>query len=98
MCSSLYYKTVGGFCFKYVEIETDYNSFYDKRNFTCYGNSQIDAVLVNDLVVDCVGAEDEIELVNLLIFQGPSNCPHPHELPCRKGHTKYFVVTEICIY
>ena len=64
MCSSLYYKTVRGFCFKYIEIETDYNSFYEKRNFTCYDYSQIDAVLVNDLVVDW-GAEDEIELVSL---------------------------------
>ena len=55
MCSSLYYKTVRGFCFKYIEIETDYNSFYEKRNFTCYDYSQIDAVLVNDLVVDWGG-------------------------------------------
>ena len=98
MCSSLYYKSYEGLCFKYIKNKIDNNSLKEEHCFTCNDSSKIDTILLDDLVADCEGAEDEATLLALLTFTESFKSAHEQELPCRKGHTKCFNITDICSY
>ena len=99
ICSPFYYMTVEGICFKYIELKKGIGSFTEKNNVMCTNGSEIDTILYNDLVADCEDASDEINLKTLLTFGDDIfTCAHPGELPCIKGHTKCFNITDICVY
>ena len=98
-CSPFYYKSIQGICLKYIGLEKGSDSFTEKNNVMCKNGSEIDTMLYNDLVADCEDAPDEINLKTLLTFgDAIFNCTHPEELPCIKGHTKCFNISDICVY
>ena len=67
-------------------------------NFICSSGYFIDIMLVDDLVPDCEGGDDEEKLFNLLRSGKIYTCPKPDQIPCRKGHSRCFNVNDICIY
>ena len=72
---------------------SDSNTYIFKLGHT------IDTILVNDLVPDCgKRADDEKTLTDVLENRKRHNCSQPDEILCRKGHTKCFSITEICLY
>ena len=64
----------------------------------CTNGDIVDMILVDDLVPDCKGAEDERKLQNLLVSGKIYECPQPHQIPCRKGHSRCFNINDICVY
>ena len=79
-------------------------TFGKKRGSTneavlCDSGLELDVMLKNDLVPDCgPGGEDEPLLASLLQMFVIQPCLKPYELPCEKGHSKCYNITEICIY
>ena len=53
----------------------------------------------NDLFVDCPQeANEEQNLVDLLLHNFHHHCSKPDEIPCKQGHSKCFKISEICIF
>ncbi len=65
----------------------------------CENNSPIDSILANDLLFDCTNtAFTKASLRNLLRGNTFSQCPVSGEIPCSKGQTECFSVTDVCFY
>ncbi len=66
--------------------------------FVCRNGYQIDGSMVNDLVVDCNGDEDEQNLKQLLKYGERLACLLPEQVPCKVGSSRCFSISEICSY
>ena len=65
----------------------------------CNNGLQINKLLVNDLVVDCRSeAEDEFLLINILRLGLYLKCPQPYQVPCQKGNSRCYNISEICTF
>ena len=109
-CSPLYYLGKDGKCHSFNKlshmlfIESSKNKVNDSNesdtnNFLCKLGNTIDITLVDDLVPDCgIHTDDEEMLQEILKNRKEHKCLQPDKIPCRKGHTKCFSITEICVY
>ncbi len=97
ICSPLYY--IGRFSKCKTFTAQTFNSenkisvFNEKNN--C---SRLHISLQNDLVVDCGQLIDEKDLTHLLMYETTFSCSTPDKIPCRKGHSRCFNVSEICVF
>ena len=65
----------------------------------CTDGTTISADLVDDLVVDCTQEyEDELLLQQILQNEKYFPCKESHQLPCLKGHSNCYNISEICTY
>ena len=96
-CSSLYFSAKGT-CHKYTTIKYQAETL-NKAIFLCSDNSTIDITLKNDMVIDCPNsAEDEEILESFLKYEQIKTCRTPYEIPCKKGYSNCFNVSDICNY
>ena len=101
--TALFYKSVTGECYKYTSSEWhEFTLRHDRevsKYFLCNNHQQIDKILVDDLVPDCgPEAEDEPKMKDLIKHNRLESCLHPHLIPCREGHSKYFHISDVCKY
>ena len=105
LCSPFYYMSIEGTCqlhqfsksSKQAKIVPD----QEYETFVCDNGNYISSSFVNDLVPDCgPNAEDEFHLLTLLnaSFSGTQTCSSESEIPCLKGHSKCFNISQICVY
>ena len=79
--------------------KTEGRSTIDIKPFECDNGKLLDPTLLNDLVADCgPDAEDEPILKSLLTLNTYYPCIKPDMIPCREGHSKCYVFTDICAY
>ncbi len=94
---SLFYVSVSGKCLSFTKRQQMQQT--KEEMFMCSDNSSISASLVNDLVSDCgKSADDEKDLINLLIQDTYLPCSIPDQIPCRNGHMQCYNFSEICSY
>ena len=68
-----------------------------KADFRCSDGELLDLALVDDLVPDCVGGDDERFLYELALQSyNPHNCPDGAYLPCYPGHFTCFALHNLC--
>ena len=95
-------KCKSSFLFNDVENNDDKSAEIQMKHtlklFTCNNGDLINILMVDDLVPDCTGAEDEGKLKNLLRTGKMYKCPKPDQIPCREGHSRCFNVDDICVY
>ncbi len=92
-CESLYYKTATGHCVKYGWLKiANNNHSEDKRNDMQHSD--------NDLFVDEISkqAQEEHDLIALLVTGTEFKCSLPAQLQCREGHSKCFFIADICVF
>ena len=67
--------------------------------FQCNTSLLLSLSLLDDLITDCPGHSDEPELYHFLNNYAPGQvCLDPTEVPCFKGHSKCFNISETCKY
>ena len=66
--------------------------------FFCLSGQCIDAQLVNDLIPDCIDADDENHTLSVKYENIHFRCNHSQEIPCVPGHSKCFVMENLCVY
>ena len=67
--------------------------------FQCHNGQMLGLSLVNDLVPDCVGGEDENLLSELALgLKDPNKCMDAAYLPCYPGHSRCFALHSLCKY
>ncbi len=100
-CSNLFHRNKEGKCV----IFSEFNFTNQSKNlstplldnmFTCDGQS---FAILNDLTADCGQCgEDEPNLLVMSEENATFTCPEPHLFPCRKGHSRCFLIYEICSF
>ena len=71
--------------------------YFTHKQFGCNKNINISSLLVNDLVSDC-GPEADEHLLKSIATGNRSHCINKNQIPCRKGHTRCFNISEIRTY
>ena len=67
-------------------------------DFICPSGACLDMQFVNDLIPDCISAEDESHSLSIK-FEGLNfPCIDLHDIPCVPGHSKCFRVNNMCVY
>ena len=101
-CSLFYTITADGSCslsgpsLKGTTTTSQNNSL---GKFTCQDGSDIDNILVNDLISDCgPDGDDEYHYKAMVKFKNIYDCPLKSQLPCYKGHSKCYDISDICVY
>ena len=100
MCSVLYNDTISGDCIKYIgsSIATGKPN-WELTTASCDRDSPSIQAFKDDLVADCIPYdEDEPILKSILRNSIDYDCKNKDELPCRKGHSTCFKISEICKY
>ncbi len=99
-CGDLFLQSRHGTCEKYfLSPETNLGEEHKVTSaFSCKNRSLEPWSLVNDLIPDSEMAEDEHELLALLVNNTVKSCAKASQLPCREGHSKCFSVEDICIF
>ena len=98
-CSELYYMSLGT-CHQYTNWKYDqtvYVSKNDIQTFICK-EGPIDKTLSDDLYGDCFLGEDEPILRSLLINHVTTSCDDSNQIPCLRGHSKCYNISDICSY
>ncbi len=103
-CGILYYQTMTGQCEKFFAKLAEPIVSHDWA--FCNDINKIRQILWNDLITDCDDDSDEPELISLLqtgfrreIETGfATHCFSQQQLPCSPGHSRCFIVPEICYY
>ncbi len=100
-CGFLCHRGKYGTCEKYISDKlTKIPAEHDLQDilFLCSNASYINFYKVNDLMPDCLAAEDEPELLALLRNNNQKSCENHSQLPCAEGHSKCFEIEDICIF
>ena len=71
---------------------------FTHKQFGCNKNVNISLLLVNDLVSDCGPETNDEHILKSIATGNRSYCINKNQIPCRKGHTKCFDISEICSY
>ena len=71
---------------------------FNHNQFGRNKNVNISLLLVNDLVSDCGPEAEDEHILKSIAAGNRSHCITKNQIPCRKGHTKCFDVSEICPY
>ena len=71
---------------------------FTHKQFGCNKNVNISLLLVNDLVSDCGPETNEEYILKSIATGNRSYCINRNQIPCRKGHTICFDISEICTY
>ncbi len=100
-CGCFYHRDKYGMCEKYIsdkqtKIPSEQNLY--EIMFQCNDGLHINLHMLNDLMPDCIGAEDEPELLALLTNNTQKSCNNHSQLPCMEGHSKCFEIKRICIF
>ncbi len=104
-CPSLHFLQSNKMCSKYAQLPSEHSSAVQSQNksvdahlFLCEDGSQLDLVMVDDLLSDCTLAEDERVFIALLTFNIKHYCKNKNEIPCYPGHHKCFNISELCVF
>ena len=98
-CSELYYMSLGT-CYQYTNWKYDQTIYVNKNDiqtFICK-EGPIDKILSDDLYGDCFLGEDELMLKSLLIDHVTTSCADFNQIPCVRGHSKCYDISDICSY
>ena len=74
--------------------ETSIAQSFKSLNFICSDGKSLNTIFINDLVADCMNAEDEPTLKALLINRNHLSFPKPYEIPCFEGHSKCYAFSD----
>ena len=67
-------------------------------DFICLSGMCVDVHLVNDLIPDCLDADDESQSLSIR-YEGLNFCCRNMEaIPCFPGHSKCFEINNLCLY
>ena len=67
--------------------------------FSSYNSRNISSPLVNDLFLDSGSAEKDENILNtILLDDSEYNCKSPDQIPCMKGQSVCYNISEICTY
>ena len=95
-CAPLFHRNKNSICQKFYPLPTNLTSSVTMKKLFCQNG---DEMYENDLFGDCgPDGEDEPMFRTLLANTKHVLCEHEYELPCLKGHTKCFNITDICSY
>ena len=102
-CSPFYYMSSDGTCqlYQFSKGSTEAEKSEESKIFICHNGFNISSSFINDLVPDCgPNAEDEFHLQALLntSFNRTYTCLSESKIPCVKGHSKCFNISQICVY
>ncbi len=100
-CGPLYFRAKEGNCRKHISKEQRVGKLehnIQKVFVFCQDGSVIDGHRMNDVIPDCETADDEPELLALLVNNTIRSCENTSELPCLDGHSKCFSIHDICVY
>ena len=64
----------------------------------CISGTCIDVQLVNDLIPDCVDADDEYHSLSIKYDGLYFRCKNAQDIPCFPGHSKCFGINKLCLY
>ena len=67
-------------------------------DFLCSSSLCIDVQLVNDLIPDCIDADDESHRLSIKYEGVHFLCYSLQEIPCVPGHSKCFAMEKLCVY
>ena len=67
-------------------------------DFLCSSFLCIDVQLVNDLIPDCIGADDESHSFSIKYEGMHFLCKSMQEMPCVHGHSKCLAIENVCLY
>ncbi len=101
ICSPLFYQNHKKDCHMYVFEGEERNvstSQVNSRYFKCQSGKKIEHILLNDLVYDCLGYEDEPLLLSVVQNNSFHTCHQEYQISCRTGHSRCFNISEICSY
>ena len=74
------------------------NFHYSPEYFSCNNGVNINSLLIDDLVSDCGPEADDEPLLKSIATGNRSPCINKTQIPCRKGHSKCFNISELCTY
>ena len=67
-------------------------------DFLCSSFLCIDVQLVNDLIPDCIRADDESHSLSIKYEGVHFLCKSMQEIPCVPGHSKCLAIEKVCLY
>ena len=67
-------------------------------DFACLSGNCIDVQLVNDLIPDCIDADDEFHSLSMKYGSANFRCEDVEDIPCFPGHSKCFGINKLCLY
>ena len=67
-------------------------------DFICLSGKCIDVHLVNDLLPDCLDADDESHSLSIKYEGLNFRCRNVEAIPCFPGHSKCFEINKLCLY
>ena len=67
-------------------------------DFICLSGKCIDIHLVNDLIPDCLDADDESHSLSIKYEGLNFRCRNVETIPCFPGHSKCFEINKLCLY
>ena len=67
-------------------------------DFICLSGTCIDVQLVNDLIPDCFGADDEYHSLSIKYDGLYFHCQNAQDIPCFPAHSKCFGINKLCLY
>ena len=67
-------------------------------DFICLSGICIDIQLVNDLIPDCVDADEESHSLSIKYDGLSFRCKDVEDIPCFPGHSKCFGINRLCLY
>ena len=100
-CSPFYYKTVQGDCKMYhLENRLQGVKQISKEIFPCHdGETLKSPILLNDFLSECRSkVRNEYSLKYILSNNSQNYCFEKNKLPCIRGQTICFSISEICAY
>lgn len=97
---SLFYQTLkDGTCHSHWQFNIQSDLMVNNNTLDCKDGNFISQELKDDFVIDCGHIpEDEPEMLTLLEYGGNSTCPNNGQLQCRKGHSRCYNISDICVY
>ncbi len=98
LCGPLHLLSHQHSCEKYLLYSQDIQDKFKNKYFL----QEQSAMLKNDLIFDqdvfSSESDDESDLIALLTYGTEKNCTEPHQMACKKGHSKCVNVSQICLY
>ena len=67
-------------------------------DFICLSGKCVDVQLVNDLIPDCLDADDEAHSLSIRYKGLGFHCKDVEDIPCFPGHSKCFGINKLCLY
>ncbi len=103
-CRPLYFANHIGQCesYKTREVTKITESTEEMKIYQCTNSSIIDHREVDDLIPDCLNADDEL-IVFILLREGyfsnfSQSCDNNNDIPCLAGHPLCYKITDVCVF